>query len=436
MPLPSALEARVAELERERKHLLAIIEILKEVSTSLHFIDCPQGIARKLGEAFGLDRCSIFLAERGGRSVRLVASYEDPTIRNYVVDLERYPELKRAMQGGETVFIPDAATDPSLKHVKGELISRRVKSITVVPITWRGVAIGAIFLRTFRDGPTFSDEDVRFVQVVASITAQALRGLIERANYPYYVLDKPEISDAEYDRLFRELQELEAKHPELRTPDSPTQRVGAEPASGFKKHRHLVPMLSLANAFNEAELAEWENRNARLVPEVRTAGYTLEVKIDGAAVSLTYEKGLFVVGATRGNGLVGEDVTADLRTVVDVPLRLTGKGWPRLMEVRGEVYLSQSRFTQLNREREQASEPTFANPRNAAAGSLRQLDPKITRSRVGPSPASSRPRSRSPSSTRSGSTWDAPARSTRTPCSSPWRSAASPSPPPRSTTSI
>src|SRR3989449_4751454 len=109
------------------------------------------------------------------RSVRLVASYEDPTIRNYVVDLERYPELKRAMQGGETVFIPDAATDPSLKHVKGELISRRVKSITVVPITWRGVAIGAIFLRTFRDGPTFSAEDVRFVQVVASITAQALR---------------------------------------------------------------------------------------------------------------------------------------------------------------------------------------------------------------------------------------------------------------------
>jgi len=175
MTLPSALEARVAELERERKHLLAIIEILKEVSTSLHFIDILQGIARKLGEAFGLDRCSIFLAERGGRSVRLVASYEDPTIRNYVVDLERYPELKRAMQGGETVFIPDAATDPSLKHVKGELISRRVKSITVVPITWRGVAIGAIFLRTFRDGPTFSDEDVRFVQVVASITAQALR---------------------------------------------------------------------------------------------------------------------------------------------------------------------------------------------------------------------------------------------------------------------
>ena len=169
------LSARIGELERERKHLLAVIEILKEVSTSLHFIDILQVIARKLGETFGLDRCSIFLAERGGKSVRLVASYEDPTIRNYVVDLDRYPELKRAMQGGETVFIPDAANDPSLKHVKGEMINRNVKSITVVPITWRSVAIGAIFLRTFRDGPTFSDEDLRFVQVVASLTAQALR---------------------------------------------------------------------------------------------------------------------------------------------------------------------------------------------------------------------------------------------------------------------
>src|SRR6266851_5471679 len=165
------LAARVAELEHERKHLLAIIEILKEISGSLHFVDILQAIARKLGEAFGLDRCSIFLSERGGKSVRLVASYEDPTIRNYVVDLERYPELKRSMQSGETVFIPDAASDPSLKHVKSELINRRVKSITVVPITWRGVSIGAIFLRTFRDGPTFSDDDVRFVQVVATRTA-------------------------------------------------------------------------------------------------------------------------------------------------------------------------------------------------------------------------------------------------------------------------
>ncbi len=211
--------------------------------------------------------------------------------------------------------------------------------------------------------------------------AAELRRLLERANHAYYVLDKPEISDAEYDRLFRELQELEAQHPELRTTDSPTHRVGAEPADKFRKHRHLVPMLSLANAFTEAELAEWEDRNARLVPEVRTAGYTLEVKIDGAAVSLTYGDGVFAVGATRGNGIEGEDITANLRTIGEVPLRLKGKSWPKLMEVRGEVYFSKSRFAELNREREQAGEPTFANPRNAAAGSLRQLDPKITRSR-------------------------------------------------------
>ena len=211
--------------------------------------------------------------------------------------------------------------------------------------------------------------------------AAELRRLLERANHAYYILDKPELSDAEYDRLFRELQELEATHPDLRTPDSPTHRVGAEPADKFRKHRHLVPMLSLANAFNEAELVEWEDRNARLAPEVRTAGYTLEVKIDGAAVSLTYGDGVLTVGATRGNGIEGEDITANLRTIGGVPLKLKGKSWPKLMEVRGEVYFSKSRFAELNREREQAGEPGFANPRNAAAGSLRQLDPKITRSR-------------------------------------------------------
>jgi len=211
--------------------------------------------------------------------------------------------------------------------------------------------------------------------------AAELRRLLERANHAYYVLDKPIMSDAEYDRLFRELQELEAAHPELHTPDSPTHRIGAEPSEKFRKHRHLVPMLSLANAFSEAELVEWEDRNARLAPEVRAAGYTLEVKIDGAAVSLTYADGLLTVGATRGNGMEGEDVTANLRTIGEIPLRLKGKIWPKLMEVRGEVYLSKSRFAELNREREQAGEPTFANPRNAAAGALRQLDPKVTRSR-------------------------------------------------------
>jgi NAD-dependent DNA ligase len=143
------------------------------------------------------------------------------------------------------------------------------------------------------------------------------------------------MSDAEYDRLFRELAELERADPSLRTADSPTLRVGAEPAQQFRKHRHLVPMLSLANAFNEAELREWQERNARLVPEVRNGDYTLEVKIDGAAVSLTYRDGLLAVGATRGNGAEGEDVTANLRTVLDMPLRLQAEGWPALMEVRG-----------------------------------------------------------------------------------------------------
>ena len=211
--------------------------------------------------------------------------------------------------------------------------------------------------------------------------AAELRRILERAGRAYYVLDKPEMSDAEYDALFRELQALEAEHPELRTPDSPTLRVGGEPATAFRKYRHLVPMLSLANAFSEAELQQWEERNARLVPEVKEAGYTLEVKIDGAAVSLTYEHGVFVTGVTRGNGVEGEDVTANLRTVLDLPLRLAGKGWPRTMEVRGEVYLPRSRFEETNRQREKLGEPPYANPRNAAAGALRQLDPRKTRAR-------------------------------------------------------
>jgi DNA ligase (NAD+) len=211
--------------------------------------------------------------------------------------------------------------------------------------------------------------------------AAELRRLLERANYAYYVLDRPEMSDAEYDRLFQELAALESGHPELRTPDSPTLRVGAEPSAAFRKHRHLVPMLSLANAFDAEQLAAWEERNARLVDDVARDGYTLEVKIDGAAVSLTYEDGVFVVGATRGNGVEGENVTVNLRTVLDLPLRLQGSGWPARMEVRGEVYLSKSQFERVNRERAKADEPPFANPRNAAAGALRQLDPKITRAR-------------------------------------------------------
>ena len=211
--------------------------------------------------------------------------------------------------------------------------------------------------------------------------AAELRRVLDRAIHAYYVLDHPEMSDAEYDVLFRELQELEAQHPTLRAPDSPTHRLGATPADAFRKHRHLVPMLSLANAFDQPELVEWEQRNLRLVPDAARSGYTLEVKIDGAAVSLTYQNGVLVTGATRGNGIEGEDVTANLRTVRDVPLRLRDKGWTKTMEIRGEVYLPKSRFETLNAERERAGEPAFANPRNAAAGSLRQLDPRITRSR-------------------------------------------------------
>jgi len=208
-----------------------------------------------------------------------------------------------------------------------------------------------------------------------------LRQRIDRANHLYYVADEPEISDQEYDRLFRELQQLEAQHPELQTPDSPTQRVGAGPASALAKHTHRRPMLSLANAFTPEELAEWEARNARMVGEVIGAGYTTEIKIDGAAVSLTYAEGRLVMGATRGNGLVGEDITANLRTIPDVPLQLKGTALPRLVEIRGEVYLPYRSFDTLNRERLASGDPPFANPRNAAAGGLRQLDPAETRRR-------------------------------------------------------
>ena len=168
------LRARVIELQRERDHLVAIVDILQEISASLHFVDILQAIARKLGEAFGLDRCAIFLSGEQNE-VRLVASYEDPTIRNLVVDLNRYPELKRAFDSGETVFIPDAPNDPILRAIKSTLDLRKVRSIVVVPIQWKGNVIGAIFLRTDRDAEPFSETDVRFCQVVASLTAKALR---------------------------------------------------------------------------------------------------------------------------------------------------------------------------------------------------------------------------------------------------------------------
>jgi DNA ligase (NAD+) len=215
----------------------------------------------------------------------------------------------------------------------------------------------------------------------ARTRAAELRQQIERANRAYYELDAPEISDAEWDRLFRELEELERQYPGLRTPDSPTQRVGGAPAAALAKHSHRRAMLSLANAFSDEELVAWEERNARINPDVVGSGYTTEIKIDGTAVSLTYAHGALVTGATRGNGTVGEDVTANLRTIDDVPIRLRGDRHPALMEIRGEVYLSAAAFARLNRRREADGEPLFANPRNAAAGALRQLDPAETRRR-------------------------------------------------------
>jgi DNA ligase (NAD+) len=215
-----------------------------------------------------------------------------------------------------------------------------------------------------------------------SARAAELRRQINEASYEYYALDRPTLSDAAYDKLYRELVDLEAAHPALRTADSPTQRVGAEPVSQLAKHTHLVPMLSLANAFDENELTAWEDRLVRLAgDDVRRAGYTCELKIDGAAVALTYRDGVLVEGATRGNGTIGESVTANLRTVSAIPLRLRGRGHPDLMEIRGEVYMPFSGFERMNEERVAAGEAVFANPRNAAAGALRQLDPRITASR-------------------------------------------------------
>jgi DNA ligase (NAD+) len=212
--------------------------------------------------------------------------------------------------------------------------------------------------------------------------AAELRERIERANHEYHVLDAPVLSDAEFDRLFRDLRDLEAAHPELRTPDSPTQRVGAEPASRLEKTAHLAPMLSLDNAFDEAELRAWETRNARIADEVRAGGYVAEPKIDGLAVALTYEDGVLVKGATRGNGTIGEEVTRNLRTIGQVPLRLRADApYPPRFEVRGEVYMSLAGFAEMNAARAAAGLATFANPRNAAAGGLRQLDPAVTAER-------------------------------------------------------
>jgi len=207
-----------------------------------------------------------------------------------------------------------------------------------------------------------------------------LREQLAHHNYLYYVLDQPEIPDAEYDRLLRELQDLEAQHPELVTPDSPTQRVGATPLKAFAEVRHEVPMLSLANAFDEEEVEAFDRR-ARERLEADTLVYTAEPKLDGLAVSLLYRNGVLERGATRGDGTTGEDVTANLRTLGSVPLRLRGEGWPAQLEVRGEVVMTRAGFEELNRRQIKRGEKAFVNPRNAAAGSLRQLDSRVTAER-------------------------------------------------------
>ena len=211
--------------------------------------------------------------------------------------------------------------------------------------------------------------------------AAKLRLVLERHNHLYYVLDSPEISDEEYDRLFRRLFELEEAHPGLRTPDSPTARVGAPPREEFGSVRHSIPMLSLGNAMDEDEALEFDRRVKRFLGSEEEIDYVAEPKLDGLGVELIYEGGSFVLGSTRGDGTTGEDVTANLRTVRSIPLKLQGVGIPERIEVRGEIFINKADFEILNEFRESEDEPPFANPRNAAAGSLRQLDPGITASR-------------------------------------------------------
>lgn len=208
-----------------------------------------------------------------------------------------------------------------------------------------------------------------------------LREEISLHNYRYYVLDEPAVSDAEYDRLLRELSELEKEFPELVTFDSPTQRVGAAPAAGFGEIRHSIPMLSLENAFSEEDVAAFDARIRDRLGSDHVISYSAEPKLDGVAISLRYEAGRLVSAATRGDGTVGEDVTHNVRTVRSVPLTLRGADYPEVLEVRGEIYMPRAGFDAMNERARGIGERTFVNPRNAAAGSLRQLDPRLTASR-------------------------------------------------------
>lgn len=215
----------------------------------------------------------------------------------------------------------------------------------------------------------------------AAARIEELIELIDGYNAAYYLKDAPAVSDAEYDRVFRELEELEKEHPALLKPYSPTQRVGAEPLSAFVKINHRVPMLSIANSMNEEELNAFDERVKKQLGRDTTIDYQCELKFDGLSVNLTYEDGVLVSAATRGDGAVGENVTPNVRTISNVPLRLKGKNVPKVVEVRGEIMLPMAAFQALNKEQEEAGEKVFANPRNAAAGSVRQLDSKVTASR-------------------------------------------------------
>ncbi|MCW8882442.1 MAG: NAD-dependent DNA ligase LigA, partial [Sedimenticola sp.] len=211
--------------------------------------------------------------------------------------------------------------------------------------------------------------------------AVELRDLINLHNYHYYALDDPQIPDSEYDRLLRELQDLESQYPDLVTSESPTQRVGALPLDGFGEVTHRVPMLSLDNAFTDQEMQDFDRRVRERLDYSEAVLYAAEPKLDGLAISLRYEGGVLVQAATRGDGSKGEDVTLNVRTIPSVPLRLIGDDWPEVLEVRGEIYMPLAGFNQLNIRAQASGEKGFANPRNAAAGSLRQLDPRITAQR-------------------------------------------------------
>ena len=215
----------------------------------------------------------------------------------------------------------------------------------------------------------------------AESRAAELRELLERYNYRYHALDDPEVPDAEYDRLMLELRGIEAQYADLAAPDSPTQRVGSAPVASFGAVRHRIPMLSLDNAFSEEEVRDFDRRIRDRLPQIESVRYSAEPKLDGLAISVRYERGVFVQGATRGDGETGEDVTQNLRTIAALPLKLRGEGLPSVLEVRGEVFMPLAGFERFNKAALARGEKTLVNPRNAAAGSLRQLDPRMTAAR-------------------------------------------------------